>query len=312
MFVQFRSPSLWLSNLFSFFVMIQALLFAIGCSRTPADETRFLLPFLERSEWKGKAEIARYSGTIIRYGQFRPASLVLITVWEPFHPTELVKSDSGKGAVGALKQNQVLSYQTGVYPYRQMNSLFWRPESGTLLKATMSTQEWCGHTFKDLRREGGHFRLSYNSYWEGEAAGELRIAIPGGVTLLYDELPLALRSDTLRKDGSIHVFPLLMSSQVKRPDWDIFGESRTPDFEPGKLTTDHTTLLIKGKSHNVFMTGVEFERGKNRLRDTYFFDADSPNRTLLRWERHDGSVLTLDKVTFAAYWQMNKNGDTLD
>lgn len=311
MFVQYRSPSLWLSNLFSFFVVITTIVFT-SCGPKAQDETRFQLPFLDRPEWKGKAEIARYSGTIIRYGQFRPASLVLITVWEPFHPKELVKSDTGKDAIGALKQNQVWSYQTGVYPYRQMNSLFWRPENGELLKATMSTQEWCGHTFKDLRREGGHLRLSYNSYWEGEAVGELRIAIPGGPTLLYDELPLALRSDVVRRNGNVHVFPLLMSSQVKRPDWDIFGEPRTPAFEPGSIVTEQVKKQIGGIEHNVFRTTVEVQRGTNKLRDIYFIDADSPNRTLLRWERYDGSVLTLEKVTFAPYWQMHKNGDTLD
>ncbi len=277
--------------------------------------------WLDRREWKGKAEIANYSGTVTRYRQRREADLSLITVVEPFNMQQLVKSEQEGPLV--LKQNQVISFQTGVYPYNQMNSLFWRADGGQLLKATMSSQEWCGHTFKELRPEGGHLQLSYSSYWEGEGRSYQRISMPRisiseerderQLILLYDELALAVRSPQFLSSQKIFLFPLLMSSQVLRPDWDVGKPARKPRFFPARVEKKETRLQLGSKLFKkVILFQVSFRDVSGReVSDKFFVNYGDPNRTLLQWERHDGSKFVLTGLYFSDYWNQNGIGDKL-
>ncbi len=289
---------------------------ASACGEQAAVRARAQFSFLGGPEWRGQAEIAEYEGQVMRYRESRPARLTLITVTEPFDPKTLVKPEQPlPRAVTVLKQNQVLSYQTGVYPYHQMNSLFWRARDGEVLKATMTSQEWCGQTLKDLRREGHHLRLTWNSYWEGEATGSAVIEVPRhtrpAMAVLYDELPLLVRTPEFRNFRKLHLFPLLMSSQVYRPDWDIGGPARTPRFLDAVLEPDTEKLRLGGREVVALRLSVRWSQNGRELQETFWVDEADPNRTLLRWRRYDGGEFTLTKKTFAAYWKMNRVGDRL-
>lgn len=294
-----------------------------------AQPGRLSFLWLDRKEWKGKAEIATYSGTVIRYRQKRNAALTLITVVEPFNLKQLVKSEQNRGIL-VLKQNQALAFQTGVYPYNQMNSIFWRADGGELLKATMSSQEWCGQTFKEVRPEGDYLQLSYSSYWENEARGYQRIPRPkdrgsyatasaaapkgmGGLSLLYDELALAVRSPEFGSAHRLWLFPLLMSSQVLRPDLDVGKPARKPAFFPAKVAQEETRLQLGSRIFSkVARLRVSFQDIEGaQLADTFYVDLNSPNRTLLRWDRHDGSRFVLKGLYFSDYWNQNKLKDRL-
>lgn len=296
-------------------LILFCLVLAVFFSRAGTKEwaPSFPLSFGQGSQWTGKAEIAEYEGDITRYGQKRHANLILVSVLEPFDLKETVKSETGIGAVTAFKQNQVLTYQTGVYPYRQMNSLFWNPGSGALWKAVMTTQEWCGQTFKEVRPMPGGVRMTFHSYWQGEASGDMRIKANEfqGPPILYDELPMLVRSPAFAVYRRVQVFPLLMSSQVFRPDWDIYGERRKPEFERARVLPDTISVAGLAEGRKLLRIVVEVQRDGRTLRDVFYVDSDSPSRTLLRWERHDGSTLTLKRVTFSDYWRRNHNGDTL-
>ncbi|MCB1306522.1 MAG: hypothetical protein KDK30_00005 [Leptospiraceae bacterium] len=278
------------------------------------DSDRLTFGWLQGADWRGKAEVAVYDGTVVRYRQQRPASLTLITVTEPFNTRQVVKSESGENAITALKQNQVLKYQTGVYPYSQMNSVFWNASTGDFFKASMTTQEWCGQTFKEARRYGDGLRLAYNSYWEDEAVGEMYIEDPHEDTLyiLYDELPLAVRTEQLQKAGRVYLFPMLMSSQVMRSDWDIGHPARKPTYTPAIVNTERVTLNAARRNfQDVLKVTITFEDGGAKKIDTFYVDMNDPNRLLLKWERNDGGQFTISELYYTDYWNQNRAGDRL-
>ncbi|MBU45181.1 MAG: hypothetical protein CMN76_18360 [Spirochaetaceae bacterium] len=274
--------------------------------------------FLQSSHFKGKAEMARYTGTVLRYGKPREAELMLITVLEPFRREQLVKSESDTDYY-VIKQNQVMTYQTGVYPYRQMNSVFWELESGRFRKATMSTQEWCGQTYKELRVKGKTMQFFYSSYWENESRGYETIRRPGPSfsAFLYDELPLLIRKDDLSNADSARMFPMLMSSRVKQPDWDIGNPLRRPEYRPAQMTVEKGKLTWKGEERavrivTVLQAPVETKKATiPEKKDVFYVDLDSELRPLLRWERNDGGVLELQSLDYTDYWNQNDPGDRL-
>ncbi|MCB1137519.1 MAG: hypothetical protein KDK23_02140 [Leptospiraceae bacterium] len=271
--------------------------------------------FLGTDAFRGKAEVARYTGEVLRYGHRRQAELMLITVLEPFKPEQLVKSETETDYY-MIKQNQVLSYQTGVYPYRQMNSLFWEASSGRFRKAVMTSQEWCGQTYKELRKHKNTLQYFYSSYWENESRGYTTVQVPQSHALLYDELPLLVRMDRL-EDRKTKMFPMLMSSQVRRPDWDIGLPGRAPDFWPASLENRTGTLQWKGQLRNVRIVVVR-QSSRNAKdgtvparEDIFYVDMDSASRPLLRWERNDGGILELQSLDYFDYWQHNDPGEVL-
>ena len=285
----------------------------------------FTFPWIERPEWKGQAEVARYTGKVLRYGERRLAELILITVIEPFNLKQAVKSENDKVGLWALKQNQLLSFQTGVYPYRQMNSVFWQLGQGTLIKASMTSQEWCGQSFKEARILPGHLQLTYNSYWEGEGAAYMRVPLaqPKAESklgeepaLLYDELPLLVRSPQLKQHSNFWLFPLLMSSQVLRPDFDIGKPARRPAFVRAKFSFAKVKFKLGSKTFNeVQRISVRFPdpsaTTQKKNQDLFYVHEKGANRVLLSWERHDGSRLNLQGLYYTAYWKENGLNDRL-
>lgn len=293
------------------FFFISCILFSAACRGPDESAKRLQFGFLKEGRYNGQAEIAVYQGRILRYGHMREAELTLITVTEPVNPLERVKSEGGGPAVPGLKQNQLLTFRTGVYPYNYMNTLLWHAESGSLLKASMTSQEWCGQSSKTYVPRGALGRMSYSSYWEGEGQGELVVQIPGENgserSLLYDELPLFVRSEEAQNFRTLQVFPLLMSSQVYKPDWDIYGQKRTPKFEAGSVSIERARVNIMGQ-RDAFRITVRHSSGKS----DEFLVEDNANRTLLAWKRYDGGELILKRHTFSDYWKRNGPADSLN
>jgi hypothetical protein len=294
------------------FFFISVILFSGACRGPDEDAKRLRFGFLEDARYQGQAEIAIYQGRIQRYGQMRDAELTLITVTEPVNPDERVKSEGRGPAVAGLKQNQLLTFQTGVYPYRYMNTLLWNQSTGRLFKVSMTSQDWCGQTAKTFLPTGGAGRMDFSSYWEGEGQGSLVVTIPPETglsrSILYDELPLIVRSAEAENFRELQMFPLLMSSQVYRPDWDIGGSRRTPRFEPASWSVESVRAALPA---NRDAWKITVRHGPDKALADEFLVEKSPNRTLLSWKRYDGGELVLKRHTFADYWKRNKPGDAL-
>ena len=126
--------------------------------------------------YSGKAELSSYSLQQARYGELHDGHAVLIYVTEPFSKDKLVKSDTPtKHDVSVLKLNSTKKFTTGIYPYSMMTSSFLpvnQPKHS--LKITTSSQDWCGHSFIELKNKKT-FEIDIHSYFENESITNLVI-----------------------------------------------------------------------------------------------------------------------------------------
>ena len=133
--------------------------------------------------WKnwgdGNAEIAVYELSTMRYGEERKGYAIAIVVTEPWNLTKNVKSDRNKGRdiIPALKLNLIRNFQTGVYDYHTMTSAFVALQRGPqvpahgALKLSFSAQEWCGHSFENIRFHPEKSVSLHHSYFESSSEG---------------------------------------------------------------------------------------------------------------------------------------------
>src|ERR1051325_10771548 len=144
--------------------MIRApLLYLLGATCACAQFTPALLQ--NDSYWgDGKAEFNIYDAQNARYGVPRPCEVHHILVREPMDPKQFVKPENPNepGAFPVLKLNQILHVPPGIYFYQQMHSAFWRVDNAQLLKFSLTSNDSCGNTFKEARREAAGFAYEYH------------------------------------------------------------------------------------------------------------------------------------------------------
>lgn len=139
--------------------------------------------------YDGNAEVSSYILTQNRYGELHEGKAVLVFVTEDFSKQKQVKLDhpekAGTDKLPVLKLNFSKNFQTGIYPYSILNSVFTPVDLSGTVKSTCSVQEWCGHTFTQVNKKGNDgFVASEYSYFEEE--GDKKTELPGA--LLEDEL----------------------------------------------------------------------------------------------------------------------------
>lgn len=165
------------------------------------------------------AEITNYELEQARYGHMHPGSAVLIFVTEPFNPKLQVKADDPNAGnpkpVPILKLNSVRKFNTGIYRYSGMTSIFSPTDTRTHplpMKITHSLQEWCGHVFQQLNlRDDGYHLRSY-SYFESEGDKEMTLprAMPeDGLWVLMRLSPGSL------PQGEIELIPGTLISRLR-------------------------------------------------------------------------------------------------
>lgn len=177
-----------------------------------------------RKYWySGQAELTSYALEQARYGEVHNGHAVLIFVTEDFSRSKQVKLDNPASAkedrVPILKLNFDKKFNTGLYPYSMMTSVF-TPVSGDdphALKVTTSSQEWCGHTFTQLNRVGQGYRLREFSYFESE--GDLDATFEDAVS--EDELWTTIRlSPATLPTGDVELIPGSMYMRLKHVAWE--------------------------------------------------------------------------------------------
>ncbi len=131
----------------------------------------------------GKAELDGYQVAVERYGHTRHGRAVAIYVTEPFSRSKHVKLDDPStapgGAVDVLKLNLVRDFQTGIYDYHTIVSLFASSADFTPIKLAFSSSEWCGQVYEELNAWGSKLSQRVSSYFEGESS-ERALEIPAG------------------------------------------------------------------------------------------------------------------------------------
>lgn len=140
--------------------------------------------------YNNEAEITSYQLTQARYGELRQGNAVLIFVTEPFLKEEQVKADESHDSnIPVLKLNATKNFNTGIYPYSIMQSVFYPVGNNQhALKISCSVQEWCGHVYMQLNNHA-EFEITSHSYFEGEADEDFSL----DNTVLENELWAQLR-----------------------------------------------------------------------------------------------------------------------
>jgi len=237
----------------------------------------------------GKAEFSIYSAELTREGALQPGDVLHVLVREPFEPKQLVKADDWKRPeiIQVLKFNQILHVPTGLYLYQQMHSNFWRVDNAQLLKFSLTSNDSCGNTYKEARRDGAHFLYEFRTYWDGMASGSNEITPPPNGHF-YDELPWLVRTIDFAKPDA--PFEIQLAGSVIHSKKDTFA------FQPAKVSFTSTDRAID--------VTVQHAAGA----DHFILDRDPPH-LLREWKAADGSRLKMKRNLKVDYWNYNKPGD---
>ncbi len=135
----------------------------------------------------GKAELDGYRLRVLRYGHPRRGRAVLVYVTEPFSASKHVKVDDASknpaDTFDALKLNFVRRFQTGIYDYHTMVSLFTRSSDFSPVKITFTSAEWCGQVYEQLEFVGTRVPERFDSYFENESASIAGYTAPATCTI---------------------------------------------------------------------------------------------------------------------------------
>lgn len=260
--------------------------------------------------WKhwgdGRAELSSYRLTQPRYGGPRSGTAVLVFVTEDFSDSARVKADPGQHPASdlypVLKLNAVRDFQTGIYDYNVMTSVFARVADGfPVAKVSFSSQEWCGHVYHQLLPRPGEIESVSHSYFDGEADMTRRFAMPPGA-VLEDALPILLRGLVMSylgpgESNRVSLLPSLLRARLAHEplDWESATISRSAKEETvavpaGRFQTTRYTVAIEGVATL-----------------TYQLEAAYPHR-VVRYSTDKGEEMALLGSRRLAYWKLNGPG----
>lgn len=249
----------------------------------------------------GRAELSGYRATVNRYGEMRPAELMLLYVTEPMSRATWIKDDNAAGPlrVNVLKLNASLKFQTGVYPYSVLTSVFapvdaWRDERFAPVKITLSVQEWCGHVFHAVWPGDDRYVSQVLSYFASEGETREEVTAPSGA-LYEDALLIQLRE----LDGAFAGGRDWRGSLVPSL-WSARRAHR--ELRPVSATITRSVASLDGAAVN------RFELRYGDYSRTIDVEAAEPHR-VLGWRASDGEEARILRTARLAYWQLNHNGD---
>lgn len=244
----------------------------------------------------GKAEVNSYHLNQSRYGENRVGKAVLIFVTEDFSKKLQVKVDnpSARNKINVLKVNFTKNFITGIYPYSMMLSVFTpvnRDDNPASLKATMSSQEWCGQVYTQLNLRGNRYAIKSHSYFEQE--GDERFSVREA--LLEDELWNFIRLDHENLPvGNIEVLPGLFFTRLNHVDLKV-----------------RSAIAEKSETDSAFVYRLTYPDQERNL--TINYQKNFPYKILgwrETWKEKDQTMETtavLNKTIYTDYWTKNKN-----
>jgi hypothetical protein len=257
----------------------------------------------------GKAELDGYRYTLTRYGQLRRGQAVTVYVTEPFSRSKNVKvNDASRNPADTfdvLKLNLVRDFQTGIYDYNTMSSLFVRSADFDPVKVSFSSTEWCGNVYEELRITPRLISQTLASYFEDESGTRQERRPPGGI--LEEDLFVRLRGL-----GGAYLAP---------------GTRRTVPFLPGAFRRRLTHAPLKWESATIerlaepqtvsvpagrFPTTVYSVALASGPRGLFFVESAYPHR-VVHWEwtqaadgDDSGELAGSQRLE---YWKLHNVGD---
>lgn len=265
-----------------------------GGSKTVYESDQF------RNYWyAGKAEVNSYTLSQARYGDLHDGNAVLIFVSEDLSRDKQVKLDnpdvSYKEKINVLKLNFMKKFVTGIYPYSMMLSTFTpinRNQFPNSIKASMSSQEWCGHVYTQMNLRKNSYDVMGYSYFEKE--GDERFSLERNT--LEDEIwnIIRIEPDALPL-GEFKIIPGLFFTRLSHRDLKV-----------------ESAVANKEESENDLTYTINVGNGERILSIRY--EKSFPHKILGWTEEYkdlDGKVRTteakLSKTLVTQYWKENKN-----
>ncbi len=199
-----------------------------------------------------------------------------------------------------LKLNYVKKFDTGIYPYSIMTSIFTPVDINNFpnsLKLTMSTQEWCGNVFTQANLRDNKFNFKNYSYFESEGDREFDIENK----FLEDEIWNRIRlSPQSLPTGNIKIIPSVVSSRLKH------FKLKVEDVFASNLTeNDRAVYKIKYKDLD---REVEIIYNKD-----FPYEILGWKETYISGWGNDAKILTTEAVKLKTitldYWNKNKLAD---
>ncbi len=257
--------------------------------------------------YQGNAEITSYQLSQARYGELREGNAVLIFVTEDFSKEKQVKLDgapqAGDERVPILKLNYVKKFNTGIYPYSLMQSIFSPVDLYQYphaIKTTTTVQEWCGHVFTQINWKKDKYLVNGYSYFESEGDESYSL----NVQWMEDELWTRIRiAPEDLPTGSFKMIPSLFYTRLKHKEIKAY---------------EAQAKVMQSESDEQAMTYIiEYPTLSRSL--SIHYEKAFPHK-ILGWEENysDGygpgaSVLTtsatLQESKQIAYWSKNSNAD---
>jgi len=241
--------------------------FIISC-RNEKTEMNEQTPAIQRSLsdywYQGKAEITHYDLEQARYGEMHRGDAVLIFVTEDFLTSKQVKledySKGNAGAVPILKLNFTKTFDTGIYPYTMMKSVFSPLDLKTFphaLKINATILEWCGQVFTQINNKKEGLNVKSFSYFEKEGDEEFLL----NTTFLEDEIWTRIRiaPDQLPL-GDLKIIPGTLASRlrhkklaVETAQADILSHGDTATYRIHYKEADRTLAIqfYKNSPHEI-------------------------------------------------------------
>ena len=286
------------------FIVSMFLLFTIPVG---AETRKYETDKFKEYWYAGKAEITSYELDQARYGEVHDGYAVLVFVTEDFSKKKHVKldnpSEAGEDAVKVMKLNLIKKFNTGIYRYSIMESIF-TPVKFDLyphtLKLTMSSQEWCGHVFTQFNLNGDKYDVQSFSYFESE--GDEKFSVDK--TFLEDEIwtRIRLNPDNL-PSGKIKIIPGLIFSRLKHRDLQV--------------KEAQASLYTSPKSEDTMVYSLNFPLSNREFR--IYFKKEFPHE-IISWEEEyisgfgddaipRGSRAEKKKTLMIDYWNKSSLND---
>jgi hypothetical protein len=284
------------------------LLLAGAC--TPASASITQPPAIDWND--GRAELSGYELVQPRYGEQRTGAVALVWVREDFSESARVKADAGnhprEDVFPVLKLNVVKHFQTGLYRYNLMSSVFTAFDAhggrsaGVPAKLVFSNQEWCGALFEELLFDADKIRAKRFSYFDGEGDASSELGHPqGGISV--DAMPTLARAihGALVEPGGSRELPVLPSLERVRLT------HRKLAWQKGKLSRSASTKRTKTPLGELEIETWTLELGDG---DRYEYDVERAGpRRLIEWRGPEGERGRIRGSTRLPYWTLHANGD---
>lgn len=275
---------------------VLCVLVATGCQAEQSVQIENTSTEKIKDYWFNGAEISRYTLTQARYGKTHTGSAELVFVTEPFLTDKQVKHEYGSGPSEAvLKMNALRTFNTGLYSYRTMVSVFQPlalPEVGHAFKITTSVQDWCGQVFHQMNRRDNQWKGELRSYFQGEGDRDF-------------ELPLAWQEDELW--ARLRVNPQsLPQGKIQVIPGSLYLRFR---HLPYAVHEAEGQLLAGEEEHQYTLRYPKLGR-----KLTFMFEPEFPY-VLKGWrESQEGSdavteARLTDRIEHSAYWSLNQPRD---